>query len=184
MTQETDKVVVGRLRRRAYLKREDNQGYDAAILEEAANLIERLSHPTPTPSVDGMRELLRERMVEAAVAARFRDVPGQWPDGFTDGGARIERMLAERMIDAALRSGSEGEAWRTIDSAPKDGTKFDAWTTASRRITPVWWNASSKSWNADLGPREPYELTEHLTHWMPTPDAPASTTSKGEGVDG
>jgi hypothetical protein len=54
----------------------------------------------------GLKERLSitENAIEAALEARFRDVPGQWPDGFTEGGARIERMLAERMIEAALQA--------------------------------------------------------------------------------
>ncbi|MEM9085343.1 MAG: hypothetical protein AAGB23_05420 [Pseudomonadota bacterium] len=51
----------------------------------------------PTPNVS-------DAMVEDALAARFSELPGHWSEGLTDGVARIERMKAEQMLQAALAS--------------------------------------------------------------------------------
>ena len=45
---------------------------------------------------------LRERQIEAICQARCMQPEIHWADGMTDGVARIERMLAERCLDAIL----------------------------------------------------------------------------------
>ncbi len=49
-------------------------------------------------------DLVTPRMVEAACEARNMVAGTAWHDGMTEGVQAIERMLAERMIEAALRA--------------------------------------------------------------------------------
>jgi hypothetical protein len=54
--------------------------------------------PQPAPSVTEVTEA----MVEAACAAKHDHLPSEWTDGLTPGIAQIERMMAEKMLEAAL----------------------------------------------------------------------------------
>ena len=44
----------------------------------------------------------RHEAVEAMLVAEHRDCPAMWPDGYTDGVARIKRMKAEWALDGLL----------------------------------------------------------------------------------
>ena len=60
----------------------------------------------------------REVLIEAMIEARHRDCPTMWPDGYSEGVARIERMKAEWMLDAVLRA--KGGISATLTKAERD----------------------------------------------------------------
>ena len=43
-----------------------------------------------------------ERLIEVMLEARHRDCPAMWPDAYTEGVARIERMKASWMLAGLL----------------------------------------------------------------------------------
>lgn len=103
-------------------------GCDPDDIELALNRINRAALTTPAPAVkwgpkfahlaDEVEAIIdadapavsRDELLEAMLRARHRDFPEQWPDGYSEGVARIERMKAEWMLDAILsRLWGEGE---------------------------------------------------------------------------
>lgn len=69
--------------------------------DELAKAAERMRALPPAPQPD--REAIariRERQIEAICQARCTILGIRWDDGMTEGVARIERMLAERGLDA------------------------------------------------------------------------------------
>lgn len=83
-----------------------------------------------------------------------------------------------RALAALLR----GVVWQPIETAPKDGTKFDGWAR-DERVTNVYWSTIQNSFCTDgmFGPEEPTPLPFYpgLSHWMPLPSPPLSTTKEG-----
>lgn len=63
--------------------------------------------------------------------------------------------------------------WQDISSAPKDGTVIDLWRGLnSFRLTNTYWRDGKWQWKHYRYD----EADDQITHWMPLPAPPASTS--------